>query len=184
MKVYELASPRAVAVSGTQSGLNVAWAEQHEHHPTVYLARFDKEGQPAGEAVKAFGDLAVTDPSMVATSDDQLAIAAATPDGDLLLRGAAGEIATVTTRIRPGSLRLAINGSTIGVAWPNEHDDLCLRSYSPKLEPLGAEVLIAKDVERQFISLDPCGKSWLLHFRKPPPDAKLHNIWLTSASPP
>lgn len=184
-KVWELALPRAVAAAGTRTGICLAWSEMHGHHPTVYVAQFDGSGKRTGEPHVVFDDLAVDDPRLVTGQNDQVIVAASTPELDVLLRAAAGgPFVTVTHSAEPGSMRLAKNSSDeIAVAWRTRNDDVQLRTYSPGLEPLTKATDVATGVEKPFLSLGSRGTSWLVHFRKAPEDAKLHYLWLTYAPP-
>ena len=181
-KVWELALPRAVAAAGTRNGISLAWSEMHNHHPTVYVAQFDRNGKRTGEPLIVFDDLAVDDPLLVIGRNEQVVVAATTPEHDVLLRAVGGPLITVTRSAEPGSLRLAKNTSDeIAVAWRTRYSDVQLRTYTPTLEPLTETTDVATGIEKPFLSLGSRGTSWLLHFRKVPEDAKLHYLWLTYA---
>jgi hypothetical protein len=173
-KIFELATPGSVAAAATTKGICLTWSEQHQHHPTVYFAQFDREGQPIGEPQIVFDDLAVDDPHIVVGRDDQVFIEALTSEQSIVLRPLGGEVTAVVASPQRGDVRMAVNSAgEPALAWRTKTGAVWIRTA-------GKTEQLEDWSEPRFLSLDPNGSGWRIHFRKlPDPKPALSYIWLT-----
>jgi len=170
-KIFELATPGAVAAGATKEGICLTWSEVHQHHPTVYFAQFDRKGERVGEPEIVFDDNEVDEPRLAVGRDDQVFIAARSMD-EAIFRPLGKPVVVAGSGVDHRSIRMAVNDAgEVAVAW-TRLDQIWLRSGSARAAALG-------EFEPPFLSLHPHGTSWLLHFRLEKPNEKLRYMWLT-----
>ncbi|HJW93400.1 MAG TPA: hypothetical protein VJ901_07260 [Thermoanaerobaculia bacterium] len=174
-KVFELATPGSISVAATLRGICLTWSEEHRHHPTVYFAQFDRDGQRVGEPQIVFDDLEVDDPHVAIGRNEQVFVEALKPDENIVLRPLGGEVTTIAADTRHGNVRMAINDTgEPAVAWKTPDGTVWIRGG-------GKAQQIETTIEPRFLSLQPRGTGWRVYFRKLPEKATSRYMWLTYA---